>query len=98
MLGVPVVAQRKGIRLVHEDVGSIPGLAQGGGNLAFAMSCSVVHRCGLDPMFLWLWHRLAAATPIGPLAWGLPYAAGAALKSKKKKKKKKKKKVYYNKQ
>ena len=34
----------------------------------------------------WLWHRLAAAAPIWPLAWELPYAAGMALKSKKKKK------------
>ena len=29
-----------------------------------------------------LWRRLAAAAPIPPLAWELPYAAGAALKSK----------------
>ena len=28
---------------------------------------------------------VAAATPIQPLAWGLPYAAGAAIKRKKKK-------------
>ena len=35
--------------------------------------------------------RLAAVALIGPLAWELPYAAGAALKSTKKKKKKKKK-------
>jgi len=27
---------------------------------------------------LWLWHRLAAAIPIRPLAWELPYAAGVA--------------------
>ena len=33
---------------------------------------------------LWLWHRLAAAAPIRPLAWELPYAVGAALKKKKK--------------
>ena len=42
---------------------------------------------GLIPSFaqwvkdlVWLWHRLAAATPVGPLAWELPYAAGATLK------------------
>ena len=29
-----------------------------------------------------LWCRLAAAAPIWPLAWELPYAAGAALKKK----------------
>ena len=33
-----------------------------------------------------LWCRLAAAAPIQPLAWQLPYASGVALKSKKKKK------------
>ena len=41
---------------------------------------------------LWLWLWLAAAVPVGPLAWELPYAAGAALKSQKKKKKEKKRK------
>ena len=44
------------------------------------MSCGVGRRHGLDPMFLWLWHRLAAAAPIQPLAWELLYAAGVALK------------------
>ena len=33
---------------------------------------------------LWLWHRPADANPIEPLAWEIPYAAGAALKSEKK--------------
>ena len=28
------------------------------------------------------WHRLAAGTPIQPLAWELPDAAGAVLKKK----------------
>ena len=27
-----------------------------------------------------LWHKSAAAAPIQPLAWELPYAAGVALK------------------
>ena len=35
-----------------------------------------------DPALLWLWCRLAAAALIGPLAWELPYAEGAALKIK----------------
>ena len=39
---------------------------------------------------LWLWYRLAAAGPIRPIVWKLPYPAGAALKRQKKKKKKKK--------
>ena len=34
----------------------------------------------------WLWHRPAAKAPIQPLAWKLPYAAGAALKKQKQKK------------
>ena len=42
-----------------------------------------------DLALLWLWHRLAAATLIQPLAWELPFAAGAALNSKKNKNKKK---------
>ena len=41
-------------------------------------------RCGSDPTLLWLWHRPAAVAQIQPLAWELPYAAGAALKRKKK--------------
>ena len=47
-----------------------------------AASCSVGHRCSLDPGLLWLWHRPAALIPIQLLAWELPYAAGAALKRK----------------
>ena len=35
-----------------------------------------------------LWCRPAAIAPIGPLAWELPHAMGAALKSKKIKNKK----------
>ena len=36
---------------------------------------------------MWLWCRLAATALIGPLAWELPYAAGAALKGQKQKQK-----------
>ena len=56
------------------------------------MSCSVGHGCGFDLVLLWLWHRPAATTPIGTLAWEPPHAKSAALKKTKKKKKKKKKK------
>ena len=34
------------------------------------------------PHLLWLWHRLAATAPIGPLDQELPYAMSVALKSK----------------
>ena len=50
-----------------------------------AMSCGVGRRHDQDLALLWLWFRLAAEAPIGPLAWEPPYAMGAALKSKKKK-------------
>ena len=53
------------------------------------MNGGIGHRRGLDLTLLWLWHRPAATTPIQPLVWEPPYAAGAALKKKKKKKKKK---------
>ena len=42
------------------------------------MSYGVGRRCSSDPALLWLWRRPAATTPIGPLAWEPPYAAGAA--------------------
>ena len=51
------------------------------------MNCDIDHRCSLDLVLLWLWCRLAAAALIGPLAWELPYAAGAALKGQKKREK-----------
>ena len=55
------------------------------------MSCGVGHIRSSDPawLWLWLWCRPAAAAPIQPLAWELPYAAGTALKRQKEKRKKK---------
>ena len=47
------------------------------------MSCGVGHRCGSDPMLLWLWCRPVATALIEPLAWEPPYAVGAALKRQK---------------
>ena len=52
------------------------------------MSCGVDHRCGSDPMLLWLWHRPTATAPIRPLAGEPPYAAGAALEKAERPKKK----------
>jgi len=50
------------------------------------MSCSVGCRHCSDPALLWLWRGPAASVLVGPLAWELPYASGAALKIKKDKK------------
>ena len=48
------------------------------------MSCDRDYRYGSDPEL----HRLPAAALISTLAWQLPYATGAALKSQKNKTKK----------
>ena len=43
------------------------------------MSCGAGCRRSLEPVFLWLWHRLAATALIRPVPWEPPYAMGAAL-------------------
>ena len=47
-----------------------------------AVSCGIGQRQGLD--LVWLWRRLGATAPAGPLAWESPYATGETLKSKSK--------------
>ena len=72
---VPVVAQQvKNMTGIHEDVGWIPEPLPH----AAAWSEDVAQIWPLP----WLWHRLAAAAPIQPLTWELPYAACETLKRK----------------
>ena len=64
-VGVPVVAPWLTTPTnIHEDAGSIPGLASG-----VAVSCGVGRRGGSDPVWLWLWCRPVAAALIRSLAW-----------------------------
>ena len=58
-----------------------------GWGFGIAMSCGIGCRHGLDPAWLWLWHRPAVTALIRSLAWELAYATGAALKNKTKQKK-----------
>ena len=60
-----------------------------------AVSYGVGGRHILDRALLWLWPRLVATAPIGPLAWEPLYAVGVAQENGKKTKKKKKKKIAF---
>ena len=77
-------ATQSHVRFQHEDMGSIPGLAQWVKGSSVAGNCGVGHKCGSDVALLWLCHRLAAAALMQPLAQELPYALGAALKRREK--------------
>ena len=63
-------------------------VGQGSGT---AVNCGAGCRHCLDLTLRWLWHWLAAAAPIRPLTWELPYAANEALKKQNQKQKEKKK-------
>ena len=62
----------------------IQSLAKEGSGVAG--SCGVDLRSGSDLALLWLWCKLAAVAPIGPLAWEPPYATSVVLKRQKIKK------------
>ena len=66
---------------IHKDVGFDTWPCLVGGASGIALRCGAGCRRGSDPALLW--SRSAAAVPIQPLAWELPNAESADLKSKK---------------
>ena len=75
---------------MHDDEGSIPGLAHWVRGSGIDMSYSVVCRHGSDPEQLWLWRGMAAVAQFNPKPG--KHAAGMALENQKKRKKERKEK------
>ena len=69
----------------HEVAGSIPALLSGL-RIRRCHELCVGRRSVLDPALLWLWYRLAATVPIGPLAWEPSHLAPQKDKKKERKK------------
>ena len=89
LIGVPIVAWRKqtwlgSMRMWVRSLTSLSGLKI---QRCRELWCTLQMWCGSDLALLWPWCRPAAVALIRPLAWELPQAAGAALKSKTKPKK-----------
>ena len=83
-LGVLTVAQGKEPNIASVRV-QVPSLASLSGlRSRRCRKLCVGHRCGSDLVLLWLWCRPAAAAPIQPLAWKLPYASHVHPPTKKK--------------
>ena len=78
-----MVQQVKNPTSILEGVGSIPGITHWVKDRGRGVGC----RHSSDVALLWPWRRLAAAAPVQPLAWELPYTIGVALKKKRKEKK-----------
>ena len=83
--GVPTVAEHRQIRLVPTRMRAQSLASLSGSGIWHCCELWCRSQTHLDLALLWLWHRPAAVAPIRPLAWELPYPAGAALKKKKKK-------------
>ena len=75
---------------IHEDVGSIPGLSLSELKIQHSQELWYRSQMRLGSCVVWLWRRLAATVPVGPLAWEPPPAADAAIKDKKDQKQNKK--------
>ena len=89
LIGVPFMAQRKGIWLASMGM-QVRSLALLSGLRIWnccELWCKLQTR--LDLALLWLWHRPAVMALIWPLAWKPPYALGAAPKWQKTKQNKK---------
>ena len=71
---------------VYKEVDSTPGLAQWVKDLALLVSCGVGHRCGSDPMLLWLWCRWVATALISTHSLRTSICPGNSPKKTKKKK------------